>query len=267
MKSAGPHDDRLWRESETTPWFRFMSPLRYVVFLLILIIVLVGLWYLIAPSRQWYNKEELPLIRADQAHYKVKVAHQGVPGVKHQDKLVYGRIRADENGPVAEHILPEPEVPRVHLSESDAPLKMVEQYAPEDQDPDTKVELSEKEEDTKVSTIASIEDLLDESTEEKESTEGKESTQEKETPEAKERVFMQLGSLKSYELAEAEWKRLSKKHPDILGGLEPLIQKVDLGEEQGIYYRLRAGPFDGITKVTEACAHLEAQKVDCVVVR
>lgn len=255
MKLGPQDDDRLWREEEARGWFRFASPLRYVMFLIILVAVLVGLWYLIAPSRQWYNKTDLPLIRADQAPYKIKVAHQGVPSVQHQDKLVYGRIRADENGPTAEHILPGPEAPLVHFTEQDPPLKMVDQYEPEDREPDNRVESTEKVAQAKVSAVSSIEDLLEENSEEKKALE------------VKEKSFIQLGSLKSYELAEAEWKRLLKRHPDILRGLEPLIQKVDLGEEQGIYYRLRAGPFESATKVSEACDNLKTQKVECVVVK
>jgi cell division septation protein DedD len=255
MKLEPHDDDRLWRESETTSWFRFSSPLRYVIFILILIAVLIGLWYLIAPTRQWYNKADLPLIRADQAPYKIKVAHQGVPSVKHQDKLVYGRIRADENGPITEHILPDPEAPLIQLTEQDPPLKMVEQYAPDDMDLEKTAESPKKKQEPGILSAGSIEELLEEIPEEKK------------VSEPKGKAFIQLGSLKSYEMAEAEWNRLSKKHPDTLGGLEPLIQKVDLGEEQGIYYRLRTGPFESATKVSEICAHLKAQKVECVVVK
>lgn len=254
MKLEPHDDDRLWRESETTHWFRFSSPLRYVVFIIVLIAVLIGLWYLIAPRRQWYNKEDLPLVRADQAPYKIKVASQGVPSVKHQDKLVYGRIRADENGPITEHILPEPEVPLAHLTDQVSPLKMVDQYTPDDIDPDKPADSTGKESAESASSVASIEDLLEEIPEEKKASE------------TKGKVFIQLGSLKSYEMAEAEWKRLSKKHSDTLGGLEPVIQKVDLGEEQGIYYRLRTGPFESEEKVAEVCTRLKSQKVECVVV-
>lgn len=255
MKLQPRDDDRLWRESETTSWFRFSSPLRYVIFILILIAVLIGLWYLIAPTRQWYSKADLPLIRADQAPYKIKVAHQGVPSVKHQDKLVYGRIRADENGPIAEHILPDPEAPLRQLTEQDPPLKMVEQYAPDDLDLEKTAESTEKKQKPGILPVGSIEDLLEEIPEEKEISE------------PKGKAFIQLGSLKSYEMAEAEWNRLSKKYPDTLGGLEPLIQKVDLGEEQGIYYRLRTGPFESAEKASEVSSHLKAQKVECVVVK
>lgn len=254
MNLSPKDDDRLWREPEKTSWFRFSTPLRYIVFLILLIALLVGLWYLFAPSHRGYNKTDLALIRADETPYKIKPENQGVPSVKHQDKLVYGRIRADQTSPVAEHILPDPETPLPQIKEDSVPIKMVEQYAPEEIDPENTVELVQKEPKKEVS----IEDLIEETSEEKKETE-------KEIIKGK--TFIQLGSLKSYDRAESEWKRLSKKHGDVLGKREPVIQKVDLGEEQGIYYRLRTGPFDSSGKADEACRMLKEQKVECVVIQ
>ncbi|MBA3813561.1 MAG: SPOR domain-containing protein [Alphaproteobacteria bacterium] len=259
MNLSPKDDDRLWREPEKTSWFRFPHPLRYFLFLIFLIGFMIGLWYLISPTREWYEKTEIPLIKADQAPYKVKAESQGVPSVKHQDKLVYGRIRADQSEPVAEHILPDPEAPMPLIQEESATLKMVDQYAPEDGDPDKGEDaIQQKPEKKEEVVIKSIEDLIDEVPEEKEIPEPKVS---------KGKTHIQLASLKSYDTAEAEWDRLSKKHADVLGKLERTIQKVDLGEEQGIYYRLRTGPFDDAQKANEACAALKERKVECVVVR
>lgn len=254
MKLSPNDDDRLWREPEKAHWFRFSSPLRYIVFLILLIALLVGVWYFISPRRQWYNKSDLALIRADETPYKIKPESQGVPSVKHQDKLVYGRIRADQNGPIVEHILPDPETPLPQIKEDSVTIQMVEQYAPEDLDPDKTLEIIEKEPKKEVS----IEDLIEETSEEK-----KEPEQAKITG----KTFIQLGSLKSYDLAESEWERLSKKHDDILRKLKPVIQKIDLGEEQGIYYRLRTGPFDGPEEANEVCSGLKEQKVGCIVIQ
>lgn len=265
MKLSPNDEDRLWREREPekTPWFRFSSPLRYIVFLIILVLLLVCVWYLIAPSRQWYDKADLVLIRADQTPYKMKAENQGVPGVKHQDKLVYGRIRGDQNQPVAEHILPDPEAPLPEIKEQGVTLKMVEQYAPEDCDPNKEIDTVQKTPEKSVSSYTSIEELIEETShEKKDSHEGKNL----EKTSVKGKTFVQLGSLKSYDLAESEWARLSKKQQDVLRGLEPVIQKVDLGEEQGIYYRLRTGPFESIEKANEVCASLKMQKVECLVV-
>lgn len=257
MNLSPNDDDRLWKEPEKTSWFLFSSPLLYVIFITILVGVLIGLWYLIAPGPQSYQRVDLALIPADKTPYKIKETHQGVPSVKHQDKLVYGRIRADGNEPVVEHILPDPETPSSAIQESHAAIKMIEQYSPEDMDPDKIVESMPADPQGSVSPIASIEDLIEEDADDKPEPEKKS---------VKGKTHIQLGSLKSYDLAESEWKRLSKNHSDILGGLEPVIQKVDLGEEQGIYYRLRTGPFDGVEKANSVCNGLKDQKVECVVV-
>lgn len=256
MKLSPHNDDRLWREPEKTRWFRFSSPLRYIIFLILLILLLVGLWYLIAPSRQWYNKADLALIQADQTPYKIKAEDQGVPSVKHQDKLVYGRIRADQTGPVAEHILPAPEEPLPQIKE-EGPIKMVEQYTPEDADLDkTAGETAQKKPEEASPGLISIEDLIENTAAENSEAEKIE----------KGKVRIQLGSLKNYDMAEAQWKRLSQKLPTVLAGLEPVIQKIDMGEEKGIYYRLQTGPFENSQKAAEACTHLKAQKAECVVI-
>lgn len=245
-------EDRLWQEpeKESNP-----NILRYGVFAAIFVAVLIGLWFLISPSHQGHNAVDLPLVKADPEPYKMKAENQGVPSVKHQDKLVYGRIRSDKVEPVAEHILPDPEQPMPELKE-DTPLKMVEEYAPQDVDPGKVVEMVEEEAEPALSSIA---DLIDEG----ESAPAKAP----ETPVVKGNTYIQLGSLKSYDQAESEWERLSKKHADQLGKCKPVIQKVDLGAEQGIYYRLRTGPFEDGTKAAAVCDSLKAQKVGCVVVK
>jgi len=248
-------DDRLWKGSPQKGWFRFSTPLRYVVFLIILIFFIIALWYLVSPANRSYNKADLALIRVDETPYKVKAKDQGLPNIKHQDKLVYGRIRNDEDTPPVEHILPDPEPPTAQIMESGSPLKMVDQYVPEDIELE-KVEQSPLKDPKDTPSLVSIEDLID-------------APSEIPAPEkkvAKGNILIQLGSLKSHDLAESEWKRISQKHQDVLGGLDSMIQKVDLGADQGIYYRLRTGPFESDEEAKKICASLKERKVDCLVI-
>jgi cell division septation protein DedD len=240
-------DDRLWRESEETSRFRFPPPTRYIVFVVVLILLLIGLWYLISPKHEWHGEGNLTLIQADEAPYKIKAENQGVPHVQHQDKLVYGRIRADQNAPLVEHILPDPELPVLPTEPEEAAVKMTEQYVPEDLDPE-KAEMP--------SAIASIEDLIEEHSE----------PQQEDSKNAKGSFYIQLGSLKSYDMAEAEWERLSKQYAEILGGLTHFIQKIDLGAERGIYYRLRAGSFEEVAQASQICSELQTRKIECAVI-
>ncbi|MBL8676584.1 MAG: hypothetical protein JNJ47_04065, partial [Alphaproteobacteria bacterium] len=123
-------DDRLWQDSQSEGWFRFSSPFHYIVLLLILIALVAGAWYLLIPARQNYNEKNLPLIHADSTPYKIKAEVQTLPGIKHQDKLIYSRIRNDENAPPVEHILPDPEPIPIDIPTDSSPMKMENLYSP-----------------------------------------------------------------------------------------------------------------------------------------
>jgi cell division protein FtsN len=77
--------------------------------------------------------------------------------------------------------------------------------------------------------------------------------------------YVQLGTLDSQEQAQQEWNRLKKKHKDLLGQLNPLIEQVDLGE-RGIHYRLRVGPYDKLANAQSAAKELTIRKVGCIVI-
>ncbi|MBS0272009.1 MAG: SPOR domain-containing protein [Proteobacteria bacterium] len=259
-------DDRLWKEEEDKGWFRFPSPLRYIILLLIIICVVAGIWYALSPDRRSFNSSTLSLIQADETPYKTKPQDQEVPGIKHQDKLVYGRIRNDQNTPTVEHILPDPEPPIVLAKEEETAVKMVDQYVPEDIQLDPVSDTASEAPKASISAITSIEDLI----EGQPAEDSKVTAEPQKTPKPEKKVshnpiFIQLGSLKSYELAQSEWTRITGKHKDILGNHEPLIQKVDLGVDKGIYYRLRIGQ-DDIERAQKTCTDLKERKVDCLVI-
>ncbi len=256
-------DDRLWKDTKPKGWFRFSPPLRYVLLLALLIGCVIGLWYLLSPARRNYNTAALALIRADDTPYKVKAKDQGIPSIKHQDKLVYGRIRKDQKDPPVEHILPDPELPLAHIQEDTSSIKMVDQYIPQDIDLEKNTQTSSSPPKETSSSFASIEDLIEDLPQEK-PTDAEKTVENEKIPQG--HSLIQLGSLKSYDLAESEWKRISAKHKDILDNFTSLIQKVDLGAEKGIYYRLRTGPFENKEKAQDACALLKERKVECLVV-
>lgn len=255
------NEDRLWNEPQQKGWFRFPSPIRFIVFLILLVCCIVVVWYFFLSSRRMPQIAELPIVRAEETPFKMKAEDKGVPGINHQDKLVYGRIRNDEQVPPVEHILPDPEPPLAGLKEPSGPIQMVEQYTPEDVVLEKVTEVVSAPSKPAVPAIDSIEALIA-----KTAPEEKLISEEKPISSKKGKVLIQLGSLKSHDLAESEWSRLSKKHKDVLGGFDPVIQKVDLGEEKGIYHRLRTGPFETTEKAQKACAALKEKKVECRVI-
>jgi len=119
-----PEEDRRWKKDEKSQGL-VSSAWRYAFFLLLLISLIIGIWYAVFSSPRPKTPGELPFIKAEETPVKVKSNDHDIPGITHLDKLIYGRIRSDDTPPQAEHILPDSE-----------PIKMIEQYAPEDINPD-----------------------------------------------------------------------------------------------------------------------------------
>ncbi len=77
--------------------------------------------------------------------------------------------------------------------------------------------------------------------------------------------LVQLASLRSMDAAQAAWSLLKKRHGDVLSGMEPVLQPIDLGTK-GNFVRVHVGPFANQSEAGEVCRALQAQKQDCVVV-
>lgn len=76
---------------------------------------------------------------------------------------------------------------------------------------------------------------------------------------------IQLGSLRSEEAADGQWKKLQKSFPDLLSSLSPKIEKVDLAGK-GTFYRLQAGAMSE-SAAKELCEKLKQHKAECIVVK
>ena len=77
---------------------------------------------------------------------------------------------------------------------------------------------------------------------------------------------IQVGALRDQAAAEAEWKRLQKRFPDELSGLEHRIQKVDLGPGKGVFFRIQSS---GVSEAAAGatCTGLKAKGQPCIVVK
>ena len=76
---------------------------------------------------------------------------------------------------------------------------------------------------------------------------------------------IQLGALGSAVEAEAEWRRLRRRHGDLLKALRSRIQRADLGAK-GVFYRLQAGPLAGAGRAKGLCETLARRNVRCLVI-
>jgi hypothetical protein len=77
---------------------------------------------------------------------------------------------------------------------------------------------------------------------------------------------VQVSSQRSEAEAQAAFRSLQGKYPSQLGGKQPLIHRVDLGEK-GIYFRAMIGPFASGSEASELCGSLKAAGGQCIVQR
>ena len=85
-------------------------------------------------------------------------------------------------------------------------------------------------------------------------------------PRTTEQPAIQLGAYEALSGAESDWRRLSKRFPEILGGLQPSFTSADLGS-RGVFQRLQAGPFADQSAAKAACEALIAAQQKCLVTR
>lgn len=76
---------------------------------------------------------------------------------------------------------------------------------------------------------------------------------------------VQLASLKDQAAAQATWTQIQRKHADVLAGLSPSFERVDLGDK-GVYFRLQAGPLKDRAAAQAVCQKLSAAGQGCIVV-
>jgi cell division septation protein DedD len=74
---------------------------------------------------------------------------------------------------------------------------------------------------------------------------------------------VQLAAVKSPSLAKAQWAKLQKAYPELLGALTLNVEKVD--RSGTTLYRVQAGPLNDKAAAKDLCAKLAAQKQACLV--
>ena len=76
-------------------------------------------------------------------------------------------------------------------------------------------------------------------------------------------ALVQLAAVDSETAAQAEWQRLTKKMPDLLGDRRPTIQKAERDGKS--IWRIRTGGFADIAEATGFCAKLRAKGGGCTI--
>jgi len=75
------------------------------------------------------------------------------------------------------------------------------------------------------------------------------------------RAMVQVASVESEAGAAAEWARLSRKMPELLGERSPLVQRAEAGGHA--VWRVRTGGFADVAAATQFCVKVRARGAGC----
>jgi cell division protein FtsN len=79
-------------------------------------------------------------------------------------------------------------------------------------------------------------------------------------------VMVQVSSQRSEADAEASYRSLQSRYPNILGGRASVVRRADLGSK-GVYYRSMVGPFSSSEQAVQFCSSLKAAGGQCIIHR
>ena len=221
------------------------------------------------------GEPEIPLVRAQAGPVKVRPESPGGMNIPNRDKLVYGRMQGNEEIPLVERLLPEPEQP---LPPPAKPEAAKTQPAPEESAALAEVPPEAEPEAAPEPPVAAKPQSMTppaapspvptpaEVLAAKPPQAAPPAAEIKKPEPNKADYKVQLAAIRSPQLAQQEWKRLRSKHTDLLGRLELSVSRADLGPAKGVFFRLRAGPLPDETAARALCAKLAQRKLGCLVV-
>jgi len=250
-----------------------------------------GGWYFYGDKLMPSSDENIPVIRAAEGPVKVRPENPGGMAIPNRDKEIYSVMNGGEKNTRVERLLPAPETPLAPPAPEPEAVSEQQQPEPEPQKVEKVVEKApaplKLEPKTKTTTVETPEVKVPKVEEPKVAApvvktpppppkpepvvEKKPQAAPKPEDVTKTIASMvyrvQLAAVRTREGAEKEWKRLRKKHADLLGKLSLTVVRADLGKEKGVFFRLRAGPMAGEKEARDLCKKLAVRKVGCLMVR
>ncbi len=229
-------------------------------------------WYAYDLGIRAGSESVAPLIKAEEGPAKIRPEEPGGMEVPYQDKLVYDRLAPDQAEPPVERLLPPPEAPLPPPQTAEppppvaAPLDSAGVQVPEPPPSSPLITLIETEVPKNAvppPLTAGIETAAPEAVLTPPVPEVA-ATQEA-APAKSYRI--QIAAMRSSEAAHGGWQRLQAQHKDLLGKLKLTVQRVDLGPEKGVFYRVQAGPLADRAAARDLCTKLSLRRVGCLIVR
>lgn len=228
---------------------------------------------------------ELPLIRADNRPDGIVPADAGGMDVPDRDKMVYERLRRAGNDDTSvERLLAPSEQPAfpddkglddlvaavangepsasVVLDDDGQKVEVVFKSDEKPPAPDKQKEFMKMAEKALFNKKPASTDKKAEVSSEKPAKAEQKTAAPAKTAEAS--FAVQLVSTRSRDAAESEWKRLSAKHKEFLGGLPHSVSVTS--SDKGDFFRLRAGSFKDKDQAKRLCENLKSKKQECFVV-
>jgi len=219
----------------------------------------------------------VPMILAPKFELKEKPADPGGMKVPDRDKLVYDRMVGDQDTGGAgqvERLLPPPETPIEPPKAMPKPLEPVAQLAPKTEpvpapppaappavkaqpEPQPAPAPAQKPVEAKPAPAPAPAPVA---------SAPPTPSSAKATGKAGQGYLIQLSAVRNEANAKGEWTRLVKKHADVLGGLELVIQRADLGAK-GVFYRVRGGWFANRGEAKAICDELAKRNVGCLLAK
>lgn len=226
------------RDRETRP--RFRGVLAAAAAFAVIGLFAAGLWFAYQQGLRHANPAgaaDVPLIRADERPTRVKPEKPGGMEVPDRDKLIYTQKR-----PAVEHLLPAPEkpMPRPTAPPAQAEAPPTAPAAPAA--PVIAMPAPPQQPSEKVPARP---------------------TAAQPAPAKTGGARIQLGSVRSEDLARREWERIKRANSDLLGNLSAAPTRADLGDK-GIFYRIQTS---AVADADRICHELKQRNVGCILAR
>lgn len=204
---------------------------------------------------------ELPYVTAEAGPEKIRPENEGGLDVPNQDIRIYNELNGMPDAVEPEVLLPPPETPMAPPSTAEA----APPAAPDASDipvvaaPELSMEpAAGTDAETAAATGAGTAAETD-------AAPAVEATEAPPRTAATTGSFrIQLAAVKDADAAKASWKKLTKAHPDVLGGLQLKLVKVERGGST--LYRIQGGMLADRAAAEKACGKLKQKNQDCLVI-